>query len=221
MINLSLFVFLISSCAAFTNVVEDWTHPGWRLARNTITIRIPQGLIRGEMEFYDGMNRSHISYRGIPYAQGQQQQIKILSPDNNLSYQLRSVTWGGVHPDLHLYLAGMESDTAACLDRTARKSAAGLSSARDNISWCTRIVFTSTSSHQTTMSRNRCRWFFTSTWEVRRLHTQDGRIEKILKNLLKAFMVKVAMETSTVGSSLLTTDSSMSRSTIASTCSDT
>lgn len=72
MINLSLFVFLISSCAAFTNVVEDWTHPGWRLARNTITIRIPQGLIRGEMEFYEGMNRSHISYRGIPYAQGQQ-----------------------------------------------------------------------------------------------------------------------------------------------------
>jgi hypothetical protein len=63
-------LFIVASCAAWVDVVSNWDDPGPRETQHGPTLQISQGLIRGEVEFYDGF-RSHISYKGIPYAQGQ------------------------------------------------------------------------------------------------------------------------------------------------------
>lgn len=69
MLKLAVFLALLSSCLAWVNIVNDWNDPGPRRVEHGPTLRIPQGLIRGEIEFYDG-SRSHVSYKGIPYGQG-------------------------------------------------------------------------------------------------------------------------------------------------------
>lgn len=68
---------LAFSTSAWVNVVENWDDPGPRRTEHGPTIQISQGLIRGEVEFYDGLS-SHISYKGIPYAQGQLTSISYL-----------------------------------------------------------------------------------------------------------------------------------------------
>jgi hypothetical protein len=60
-------LFALSCVSA--NIVDGWDDPGPRRTQHGPTLKIPQGIIRGEVEFYDGF-RSHISYKGIPYAQG-------------------------------------------------------------------------------------------------------------------------------------------------------
>jgi hypothetical protein len=70
MFKFVIFLIFVSSCAAWVNIVNDWNDPGPRRVQHGPTLRTQQGLIRGEIEFYDGF-RSHISYKGIPYGQGQ------------------------------------------------------------------------------------------------------------------------------------------------------
>lgn len=69
MFQIAIVLFLASSCVS-ANIVDDWDNPGPRRVTAGPTIRIQQGLIRGEIEFYDVV-RSHVSFKGIPYAQGQ------------------------------------------------------------------------------------------------------------------------------------------------------
>jgi hypothetical protein len=64
----SAIIFLSLACVS-ANIVDGWDDPGPRRTQHGPTLETPQGFIRGEIEFYDGF-RSHVSYKGIPYAQG-------------------------------------------------------------------------------------------------------------------------------------------------------
>ena len=70
MLTAALLFILTASSFATANIVDGWDGPGPRRTQPAPVIRTPQGLLRGKIEFYDGF-RSHISYKGIPYAQGQ------------------------------------------------------------------------------------------------------------------------------------------------------
>lgn len=65
----AIIFFSLAAPSLAVNIVDGWNDPGPRRVQAGPTIRIPQGWIRGEIEFYDGV-RSHISYKGIQYAQG-------------------------------------------------------------------------------------------------------------------------------------------------------
>ncbi|CRK97482.1 CLUMA_CG010871, isoform A [Clunio marinus] len=73
------FLILFIPTYTFANVVEGWNDPGPRNVRPGPTIRIQQGLIRGEIEFYD-IFRSHISYKGIPYGQAPVGELRWRAP---------------------------------------------------------------------------------------------------------------------------------------------
>lgn len=62
-------LFLVAVSCVSANIVDGWDSPGPRRVRAGPIIRIAQGFISGEIEFYD-IFRSHISYKGIPYGQG-------------------------------------------------------------------------------------------------------------------------------------------------------
>ena len=107
-------------CGAWVNVVNDWNDPGPRRTQHGPTIRTPQGWIRGEIEFYDGV-RSHISYKGIPYGQGQYNfDYYFCCLLTRFCYQRRSENFDGV---LHFQQeVGTESDQVRCLAQHALNS---------------------------------------------------------------------------------------------------
>jgi hypothetical protein len=105
-------LFVVASSAAWVDVVSNWNDPGPRETQHGPTLQIPQGLIRGEVEFYDGF-RSHISYKGIPYAQGQSM-LLIVFVDYSFVFRYQRPLETFVGALRFLLVVGMGFDLVRC-----------------------------------------------------------------------------------------------------------
>lgn len=59
---------LIFISLAGCNLMDDWDGPGPRITFPGPIAFLPQGMLRGQVEYYD-LGESIVSYKGIPYAE--------------------------------------------------------------------------------------------------------------------------------------------------------